>query len=308
MSERVLDIGPGPIDERDLCKIKEAVCLQVEKVYDSCKEKDCIEDLEVFGLPRNLVKKAIDVVCREVEVENVIIDVEPLKFKKGFFTISVTYVFKVCVELFFKNQAPKTRCGVSIFTKKVVLFGSQGRVKIFKSKFKKGKSDIQFTPFLEQDNRPNGKVEVAEPICLSARIEEDCPSTSLSALEIELIKSILAIIQSNVAVVDIDARGNADVDVDIDQTNVINVGAPAVAEKKVLVTIGLFSIIKLVRFVQVLVPSFGFCKPPVCIEASREAPCELFETIEFPRDAFFPPQKDQFEDVLEEEKDCGCGR
>jgi hypothetical protein len=39
---------PGLIDDKDLCKIKEAVCIQVEKIYDSCKEKDCIEDARVF--------------------------------------------------------------------------------------------------------------------------------------------------------------------------------------------------------------------------------------------------------------------
>ena len=33
---------PGSICDKDLCKIKEAVCIQVEKIYDSCKDKDCI--------------------------------------------------------------------------------------------------------------------------------------------------------------------------------------------------------------------------------------------------------------------------
>lgn len=309
MSERFEHVGAGPISERELCKIKEAICLQVEKVYDSCKEKDCIEDLEVHGIERELIKHAIDASCREVEVEDVVIDVEPLKFKKGFYTITVTFVFRVCVELFFKHKAPVTRCGVAIFTKKVVLFGSQGRVKIFKSKFRRGRSDIQYTPFLEQDNRPNGKVEVAEPICLSARITEEREPSFLTGRDIEIINSILAIIQANVAAVNVNASGNADVDIDIDQTNVANVGGGR-TEKKLVVTIGLFSIIKLVRLVQVLVPSFGFCNPPVCIESTAENPCELFDTIEFPREAFFPPQKDEFEEEElgeREREEGGCG-
>lgn len=300
MSER-REVIAGPIDERDLCKIKEAICMQVEKVYDSCKEKDCIEDIEVFGICKNLIKSAIDASCREVEVEDVIIDVEPLKFKRGFYTVTVTFVFKVEVELFFKNKAPKTRCGVAIFTKKVVLFGSQGRVKIFKSKFRRGKPDIQYTPKLEQDNRPNGKVEVAEPICLAAKIEEECEATILSARDIDIIKSILSLIQSNIAVVDVDAKDNADVDIDIDQTNIVNIGGGGKPEKKLLVTIGIFSIIKLVRFVQVLVPAFGFCNPPFCVEATKEKPCEFFNTISFPKEAFFPPQRDEWEEELGEE-------
>lgn len=310
MLEKMRDITAGPIDERDLCKLKEAVCLEVEKVYDSCKEKDCIEDLEVHGISHQLIKHAIDASCLEVEVEHVIIDVEPLKFKRGYFTVTVTFVFKVCVELFYKNRAPKRRCGVAIFTKKVVLFGSQGRVRIFKAKHKKGK-DIQYTPFLEQDNRPIGVVEVAEPVCLAAKVMEECEGTVLSARDIEIIGSVLAAIQANVAVVDVDAKDNADVDVDVTQNNTINIGGTGRPEKRLVVTIGLFTIVKLTRLVQVLVPAFGFCNPPVCIEATSENPCELFDTIRFPKDAFFPPQKEEWEEAQEilegdEDEPCGC--
>lgn len=309
MSERIRGIEAGEIDERDLSHIKEAVCLEVEKVYDSCKEKDCIEDLEVHGISHHLIKHAIDASCLEVEVEHVIIDVEPLKFKKGFYTVTVTFVFKVAVELFFKNKCPKRRYGVAIFTKKVVLFGSQGRVRIFKSKAKKGR-DTQYTPYLEQDNRPIGVVEVAEPICLSARIMEECEGSALSARDIDIIQSVLALIQSNVAVVDVDAKDNADVDVDINQNNTINIGGTGRPEKRLVVTIGLFTIIKLTRLVQVLVPAFGFCNPPICIEATSENPCELFDTINFPKDSFFPPQLQDFEEEELEEEDihCGCKR
>lgn len=302
MKERV---NVGPIDERDLCKIEEAVCVQTEKVYDSCREKNCIEDLEVFGLPKKLVNKAIDVTCREVEVEDVVIDIEPLKFKRGYYTVTVTFVFTVCVDLIFKNESPKTRCGVALFTKKVVLFGSQGRVKIFKSKFRRRRRDEQL---LEQDNRPNSIVEVAEPICLAARIEEECESTTLSTRDINIVLSIIKFMQTNAAAVDIDIDGNNNnVDVDIDQTNIINIGGNGKPETKVLVTIGIFSIVKLVRLVQLLMPSFGFCRPPVCVSSTNEDPCELFDTIEFPRDAFFPPQKHEWEEAVQgEENDDGC--
>lgn len=303
------DVVAGPIDERELCKIKEAVCLQAEKVYDSCKEKDCIEDLEVFCIPKYLLKDAIDVACRDIEVENVIIDIEPLRFKKGFYTVTVTFVFKVTVELFYKNKSPVVRTGISIFTKKVVLFGSQGKVKIFKSKFKRGAKDIQFTPKLQQDNLPIGKVEVAEPICLAAKIVEDCEPTTLSARDIQIIKSIIAFIQQNMAEVNVVSIDGGDIDVDVDQSNVINISGERKEEKKVLITVGLFSIIKLVRVVQVLVPSFGFCDPPVCVEATKENPCDFFDTIEFPEDVFFPPQKERFkEEESEEEHDYKCCR
>jgi hypothetical protein len=71
----------------------------------------------------------------------------------------------------------------------------------------------------------------------------------------------------------------------------------------VFATVGLFSIIKLVRFVQLLIPAFDFCVPnKECVSATEENPCELFETIEFPFDEFFPPQIFDFPGALEQEK------
>jgi len=57
------------------------------------------------------------------------------------------------------------------------------------------------------------------------------------------------------------------------------------------VTIGLFTIIKLFRIVQLLVESKGFCIPPVCKDDHPVSPCEFFERMDFPWDMFSPPKK-----------------
>ena len=46
MNERVV---PGPV--QDSCGIREAVCIHTKKIYDSCRDKDCIEDLRVYPPP-----------------------------------------------------------------------------------------------------------------------------------------------------------------------------------------------------------------------------------------------------------------
>ena len=43
MPEKVV---PGPVSE-ERC-IREAVCIHTKKIFDSCKDKDCIEDLRVY--------------------------------------------------------------------------------------------------------------------------------------------------------------------------------------------------------------------------------------------------------------------
>ena len=43
MADRVV---PGPV-ESSAC-IREAVCINTSKIFDSCRDKDCVDDLRVF--------------------------------------------------------------------------------------------------------------------------------------------------------------------------------------------------------------------------------------------------------------------
>ena len=39
-------VMPGPVE--DFGCIREAVCIHTKKVFDSCRDKDCIEDLRFY--------------------------------------------------------------------------------------------------------------------------------------------------------------------------------------------------------------------------------------------------------------------
>ena len=39
-------VTPGPV--ADNVSIREAVCIHTKKIFDSCRDKDCIEDLRVY--------------------------------------------------------------------------------------------------------------------------------------------------------------------------------------------------------------------------------------------------------------------
>lgn len=64
--------------------------------------------------------------------------------------------------------------------------------------------------------------------------------------------------------------------------------------REVCVTIGLFTIIKLFRLVNLSVLSRGFCIPEECEEVSPLNACEFFDSLDFPMDIFAPPQKAEF--------------
>ncbi|GHU53443.1 hypothetical protein AGMMS49975_11520 [Clostridia bacterium] len=82
---------------------------------------------------------------------------------------------------------------------------------------------------------------------------------------------------------------------------------------EVLVTLGLFSITKLYRIVDLSVQSHGFCIPKECEEIAPINPCDFFERLDFPMDMFAPPQKPEFIAGISENiksgdsgKPCGC--
>jgi len=296
-------IVPGKICGNDLSKIREAVCVQVEKVYDSCKEKDCIENAKVLFKDtkaiRYIINNAINVKCRKAEVIDVYSDIESVPFKRGFYTVDVKFFIRVTLDFFLPNGAGPagtrivTKKGLVVFDKKVILFGSEGNVKIFKSYFEKNCGDMAIKSRLQQDNLPIAKVEVAEPICLNAQIED---------LIDKLFEDCCCIDSLNRDIADLLDDNDDDEFPDIAEDDDTR-SQGRIPRRRVVVTIGLFSIIKLVRLVQLLIPAFDFCVPnKQCIAATDENPCELFETIEFPVDEFFPPQKMDFPGAMETEK------
>lgn len=296
-------VVPGLIEECDLRNIREAVCVQVEKIYDSCREKDCIENARVLFWQRcidNIINRAINVKCRRAEVIDVYADTEPVPFKKGFYTVDVKFYIKVTLDFFVPDGPhgriiPITREGLVMFDKKIILFGSEGGIKIFKARYEEHESDTQIRSRLQQDNLPISKVEVAEPIALNAKIKNTPHCSHTTAGDVEMIPKCLL-------------HGLLDTDGVLAQSDEVDVMEHGGRRgKTVEVTLGLFSIIKLARYVQLLIPAFDFCYPTKeCVAATDENPCELFENIDFPFDEFYPPQKFDFPGALEAEKRMLC--
>ena len=116
---------------------KEAVCVDAGRVYDSCCDRDCLEDLRCFFLAEDqaLINSAISVRLRSAEVLNVFIDVEPVNFNKGFYSCDLTFFFLLGFDIYTApHSCPQYIRGISSYSKKVILFGSDGNVKVFSSR------------------------------------------------------------------------------------------------------------------------------------------------------------------------------
>ena len=145
------------------CDFKDGVCIHTDQVYDSCKEKDCLEDLQVILTAEGqcIVDQAINVKVRSAEVIWVFTDLEPVPFNKGFFTVDIKYFFKVVLDVFRGVGQPTQVEGLATYDKKVILFGSEGGSKTYMSKYKFDENDVQLWP---KNNLPVAHTEVSDNI------------------------------------------------------------------------------------------------------------------------------------------------
>ncbi len=281
------EIVPGPITGGANC-IKEAVCIHTDKVYDSCRDKECLEDLRVYLCRegQELIDNALSVKISNTQIIYVFTDVEPVPFNSGYYTIDIKFFFKVTLDVFCGLMKTKRIEGLAVYDKKVVLFGSEGKSKIFRSTYKYDDLDPQS---LMKTNLPQAVVEVVDPISLSAKIVDRNTNCSCCCNQYDISSAP-----------DFICRCFDDVFVQPD------------VDKQVYITIGLFSIVKLERNVQLLIPVYDFCVPQnECVGTSSENPCELFERIEFPVEEFYPPQKHDFvsnDQGVNTDSYGGCGR
>ena len=79
--------------------------------------------------------------------------------------------------------------------------------------------------------------------------------------------------------------------------------------KRVYFTLGQFSLIRLERDAQLLIPTYDYCIPSKECDNSctEDDPCELFRKVQFPMEEFFPPNSVPGDGGSVPGPGCGCG-
>lgn len=266
--------------------ITEAVCIDTARVYDSCADKDCLSDLRVWftSSAQSVIDGASNVRCRSCEVINVFSEIEKVPFSAGYYSVDATFFFMVALDAYTgPSNPPQTVYGLSVFSKKAILYGAEGSVKVFSS---------EYTPAIDTQNiavstNPRAKIQVATPICLESRLVCACECGNAPA---DLLNGIPASV-----------AGLFDGDFVTSDNG-----------RAVRATIGLFSIIQLERDVQLLIPAYDFCIPTKECTNDTEDPCDAFRRINFPVAEFFPPEQTAAADENNTfplfSSGCGCGK
>ncbi len=240
-----------------------AMSIHTRKITDACRDKDCIEDLRVYLTKSSqaTLMQAASVRVRCAELLYAYIDVEPVAFDRNHYCVDVTFYYRVLADAVVGTCRPTTLCGLATFSKRAVLCGEDSRAHIFTS-------DTQLCgpdgASIRSTNRPTAVVEVLDPMVLSGKVKESCDCGC------ELAAQVPQCVQTM-----------------FDEELIT-----AQQQRKLYVTLGQFSIIRLERDAQIVVDVLSYAIPTKqCCEAPSgcpEDPCEMFSRIPFPTQQFTP--------------------
>ena len=240
--------------------LRQALSIHTQKITDSCRDKDCIEDLRVYLTQSS--QKALDT-CTGAKVRcadllYTYIDVEPVAFDRNHYCIDLTFYYRILADATVGVNRPVALQGLAMFSKRAVLCGEDSRAHIYTSRTRLDGSDGLSRV---SANHPTAVVEVLDPMVLSSKVRQGGCSEAICQIP-ECIRCLF--------------------DEDLMSADV---------NRQLLVTLGQFSIIRLERDTQLLVPVLDYSLPTKeCCEAPGcgEDPCEMFSRIPFPEGQFAP--------------------
>ena len=258
MSDQCLDTLR--CDPNDL---QQAMSIHTRKITDSCRDKDCIEDLRVYLTTGSqaILDSCAGAKVRCAELLHAAIEVEPVAFDRNHYCIDVTFYYQILADATMGHNRPAALSGLAVFSKRAVLCGEDSRAHIFSSRTVIDGAD-GFTR--QYANRPTAVVEVLDPMVLSSRVRNTCDCSGSCMIQIpHFIREMF------------------------DEELVLSGD-----QRRLFVTLGQFSIVRLERDAQLIVPVLDYsiptkecCDSPGCC---AEDPCEMFSRIPFPTAQFAP--------------------
>ena len=244
--------------------LQQAMSIHTRKITDSCRDKDCIEDLRVYLTKGSqaLLDGCTNTRVRCAELLYTYIDVEPVAFDRNHYCLDVTFYYRVLADATIGSARPAALYGLAVFTKRAVLCGEDSRAHIYRSDTRLGGAD---DPTRVYANRPTAVVEVLDPMVLSSKVKDVCECGRHEECALQLPQSILCMFDDALVL--------------------------SGERRRLYVTLGQFSIIRLERDAQLIVPVLDYaiptkecCETPGC----AEDPCEMFSRIPFPAAQFTP--------------------
>lgn len=264
------------------CVSKDVVCIDTYRILDSCRDKDCFENVRVYltAFGQEIIDRTSIVRAKHSRVLSTYIDIDEVPFNCGFYQLTVKIFIKLIFEACLTGGNIQEFEGIAAVEKKVILFGSTGSVSVFKSdgvcnafcpSFNCGKCESATT-------LPVAVIETVDPLVLDVKVKEPTWSCCQVCCCCDIPENVSGYVRGELC--------------DIENSNILTV------------SLGLFSVIRIERPAQLLVNAAEYCVPEKqCLEAKDDDPCSIFNSMPFPVSEFCPPSKNCFEGS---KNNCGC--
>lgn len=264
--------------------VKDTVCIEANRVLDSCRDRDCYENVQVFltGFGNEIIERTGNLRVKSSCIAWSNITLDPIAFNKGFYSINIRLYIKLTFEACLAPGRVQEFDGVAVIDKNVILFGGENNLNVFKSKGNAGFCDVPTELCCSDGNMPTAVVEVVDPIILNAKIiekrhEHHCHCCCTCG---EIPDGV---------------------------TRNINGTLCDDANRYLVVSIGIFSVIRLVRPAQYLIQANEYTVPDKeCPTRSEENPCDIFKCMPFPMQEFTAGEGPIPHQLKHTDKGCGC--
>ena len=262
---------------------REMVCIETNRVLDSCRDRDCFENVRVFltDFGNDILERtgSIRVKCASIQWTSIHID--PVAFNRGFYSVNIRFYVKLDFEACVGGGRSQEFDGVAVLEKKVILYGSESNVNIFKSNPDSSDYCAEPSPCGQSRNVPIAVVEVVDPIVLGTSIKQkhECHCCCCCC---DVPDYVCSCMSGNLC----DGNG----------------------ERYLTVSLGIFSVVRIVRPAQYLVHATEYCVPDKeCLAPSNDDPCCMFRNMAFPVAEFCPPPAPPlYHGDRGEHRHCGC--
>lgn len=244
----------------------ENVCIEADRILDSCRDKDCFEDVKVlltdFG--NDIINHTTNVRAKTACITGAYIGIDPIKFNRGFYSVTIKFYIKITFEACLCGGRSQEFEGVAVLEKRVILYGGESNVNIFKSGPDASDYCAIPEPCCAIKSAPTAVVEVVDPIILNSKVrdpEDNCCCCCCCCSDIP--GGVSSHIHGDLC----DSEG-----------------------RYLTVSLGIFSVVRIVRPAQYIINATEYCVPDkVCVSSEDDDPCAIFKNMAFPTAEFCPP-------------------
>ncbi len=266
------------------------VCVETNRILDSCRDRDCYENVRVFltDLGEDIIEHTTQVRVKSAAIAWTYIGIDPVQFNRGFYTVHIRFYIKLILEGCLCPGRAQEFDGIAVLEKQVVLFGGDSGVSIFRSGVDSTGFCAEPEPCYKERSLPTAVIEAVDPIVLGVRILEPvCPEPiCCCCCACDVPPSITACLSAPLC--GCQEGGNERDD-----------------GRHLVVSLGIFSLVRLVRPAQYLINATEFVIPDKeCVGATPDNPCDLFRSMAFPISEFASAT---LPTSLPDRNRCGCG-